>query len=605
MGFLFDMLEKACGQNCQATNFLKTLSELPTSANLGIDENSNFARPLTVQIQAMNRFILDTIASEFRVWEINPSLMESTVATVGLTNLRCTHCGNESARAHKTLVHDLIYPATHRPHLVGSVPLFSHVLKASVERYESTRGWCDRCKRYQFLTSQRRIQTLPPVLILNASVQNLESKRAWAKAGWLPEEIGIIVDQGHFFCFEGQDLKHHLQRGAYNVEVYELVGIVAEVHNNERHTSHLVSMVNVAVSSHESCPENDYHLFNDFLVRPINRVEALRFNSFWKMPSLITYQQKRYRHHVNDDWKNELDTTLLYGPNVTKPQDRASGIRPLQVPFEVIRPGMHVGIDAEFVALQREEIEIKADGSRITLRPSRLALARVSVLRDSDTKLIDVSDMSLSDKQNSRQTESSFATSELSAFVDDYIRISEPIVDYLTTYSGISPGDLTPGTSPYEASGRLISLKVAYKKIWLLLNLGCIFVGHGLSKDFRTINIHIPKSQVVDTVDLYFSKRTQRKLSLRFLSWYLLGERVQLEGSRQGHDSVEDAQMAMKLWIKWKQLEAEGKTKKTIDEIYKRGRETAFRVPSALSPPKPNALLLSGRATPSSDFGGV
>lgn len=30
MGFLFDMLDKANGQNCQATNFLKTFSSLPT-----------------------------------------------------------------------------------------------------------------------------------------------------------------------------------------------------------------------------------------------------------------------------------------------------------------------------------------------------------------------------------------------------------------------------------------------------------------------------------------------------------------------------------------------------------------------------------------------
>lgn len=29
LGFLIDMLEKAAGQNCQATNFLKTFSGLP------------------------------------------------------------------------------------------------------------------------------------------------------------------------------------------------------------------------------------------------------------------------------------------------------------------------------------------------------------------------------------------------------------------------------------------------------------------------------------------------------------------------------------------------------------------------------------------------
>ena len=33
MGFLFDMLDKAEGQNCQATNFLKTFGGLPEGRN--------------------------------------------------------------------------------------------------------------------------------------------------------------------------------------------------------------------------------------------------------------------------------------------------------------------------------------------------------------------------------------------------------------------------------------------------------------------------------------------------------------------------------------------------------------------------------------------
>ena len=49
--------------------------------------------------------------------------------------------------------------------------------------------------------------------------------------------------------------------------------------------------------------------------------------------------------------------------------------------------------------------------------------------------------------------------------------------------------------------------------------------------------------QVVDTVELFHFKR-QRKLSLRFLSAYLLHSRIQ----QGAHDSVEDASAALALF---------------------------------------------------------
>ena len=81
-------------------------------------------------------------------------------------------------------------------------------------------------------------------------------------------------------------------------------------------------------------------------------------------------------------------------------------------PSELPRAGMLVGIDAEFVSMQQEETEFRSDGTKRVIRPARLSLARVSVLRGDGPKAG-------------------------VPFVDDHIHTSEMIVDYLTEWSGI------------------------------------------------------------------------------------------------------------------------------------------------------------------------
>lgn len=48
----------------------------------------------------------------------------------------------------------------------------------------------------------------------------------------------------------------------------------------------------------------------------------------------------------------------------------------------------------------------------------------------------------------------------------------------------VTDGDLDPHMSRYT----LTPLKLVYKKLRLLVDRGCIFIGHGLSKDFRIIS---------------------------------------------------------------------------------------------------------------------
>ncbi len=101
-------------------------------------------------------------------------------------------------------------------------------------------------------------------------------------------------------------------------------------------------------------------------------------------------------------------------------------------------------------------------------RPSRLGLARVSVMRGD---------------AGERQHQ---------ACIDDYIASREPVYDHLTKFSGLEPGDLDPAVSPYP----LITLRQAYLKLRFLVDRGSIFVGHGLKQDFRMLNIVVPANQV-------------------------------------------------------------------------------------------------------------
>ncbi|KAF1965711.1 PAB-dependent poly(A)-specific ribonuclease subunit PAN2 [Bimuria novae-zelandiae CBS 107.79] len=554
LGFLIDMLEKAAGLNCQASNFLKTFSGLSNAVSLNLLEEYAPNVALTNMIQAFNRFLLEKISTEFRQMLGGlggTSMMDQVLETQARATMRCAQCRNEMMNEGRTFVNELVYPAKNiMKNARGPRPTFSQILKSSVERQDQMKGWCNKCKRYQQMVQRNTIQTIPGVLMLNAAIQSHEAKLLWSIPNWLPQEIGIIVDQGNFYCFEGQDLKLHLQRGAFDIMVYELIGVVADINSGEHQKPHLVATINTAPSSRgaNAATEDKWHLFNDFLVRPIPKEEALRFEPSWKLPSVLTYQLKAARGKIDDAWKDTLDTSILYRWWSANPSPPASQFQLLDPSTEAPRPGYPVAIDAEFIRLQSEEIEMKADGTRETIRPDRKGLARVSVCRGEG----------------------------LHAglpFIDDYIAVAEPVVDYLTAWSGISPGDLNRDTSPHA----LVSLKHAYKKLWLLLNLGCVFVGHSLANDFRTINIHVPRAQVVDTVDLFFKPALHRKLNLKFLAWCVLKEQIQ--GGM--HDSVEDAVTALKLWRKYQEFVDAGVLEGMLNDVYATGREIGFRAPGS------------------------
>lgn len=110
-----------------------------------------------------------------------------------------------------------------------------------------------------------------------------------------------------------------------------------------------------------------------------------------------------------DKLPSHLNPDVLY-KDVSLAWNRRNNLvkHKILTPEELPQPGTLIAIDAEFVALQQEEMEFRSDGTKSILRPSHMSLARVSVLREDEVP-----------------------------FVDDYIVTSETVADYLTEYSGI------------------------------------------------------------------------------------------------------------------------------------------------------------------------
>ncbi|KAF7719834.1 PAN2-PAN3 deadenylation complex catalytic subunit PAN2 [Penicillium ucsense] len=591
LGYLFDMLEKANGQNCQATNLLKTFSSFREASNLGLLEENLANKSLSTAIQAVNRFFLTQVSHDFRTIQPKGEDLDQRLATIASESIRCMFCQNETVRPGNSLANELLYPTSDIKHARRNPAFrFSSILRASIERETQNRGWCNYCRRYQQVMIRKTVHRMPLILILNTALTNPACRRLWSIPGWLPDAVGVSIDNGQVMCFEGDELRAREQSNTPGLVIYDLVGLVAEIDIPEHQKAHLVSFINVSISEPESqASEDKWHLFNDFLVTEVDRDEALRFTQPWKQPCVLAFQVRSARHGVDDSWKSSLDTTLLFREWSLNGGQQVESCRTL-TEDEKPTAGTPVALDTEFVDLEKAEIDVKADGSQEIVRPNKSGLARVSVLRAS-------------------------GEDEGVPFIDDYITIREQIVDYVTQYSGIKPGDL----DPRESDHNLVPLKVAYKKLWLLLNLGCVFVGHGLASDFRKINIQVPKSQTVDTQYLFFHPGKNRRLSLRYLAWAVFKEYIQEEPTSEvihGHDSIEDARMAMRLWKKFQEYQDAGIVALMLEEIFREGSKHGFRPPpktgglssaAVLSRPGTAVPLASpnGRSTPAVDTGVV
>lgn len=126
--------------------------------------------------------------------------------------------------------------------------------------------------------------------------------------------------------------------------------------------------------------------------------------------------------------------------------------------------------------------------------------------------------------------------SSCSVVIDILIKPTNPIIDYLTAYSGLTKEML---------DGAASSLRDLHKIIKTKIPPNAVFVGHSLEYDLHALRLmHL---RCIDTTILYPHTREGFKLSLKRLAAMYLNINMK---RTEGHNPKEDAQAALLLTLK-------------------------------------------------------
>uniref|UniRef100_T1IED8 Exonuclease domain-containing protein n=1 Tax=Rhodnius prolixus TaxID=13249 RepID=T1IED8_RHOPR len=118
---------------------------------------------------------------------------------------------------------------------------------------------------------------------------------------------------------------------------------------------------------------------------------------------------------------------------------------------------------------------------------------------------------------------------------ESLVKPYNPIINYVTKFSGITPQILK------DVGTRLEDVQAAIREI---MPPDVILIGHSLNLDLHALKMLHP--YIIDTSVIFnLSGERMRKTKLKVLSAEFLGEQIQ--NSASGHDSVEDATACMKL----------------------------------------------------------
>lgn len=490
-----------------------------------------------------------------------PSIVDQILGAPTLTTRRCSSCASSTTTQSSSFTFKLKCPELDEESEDPKSPTmtFSAMFGATLTSQSQAHYFCERCETFQMMSTTQAVEQIPPQLSISCDLSgdpaeeafwsivsdNYTPARASSVDHWIPFYLrvykessdssdaageggsGAGSEESSWIVQEFDKLPIELEGDAH---IYELSAIVSAIRDDDM--QHMVAQVRTA--------PDQWYLFNDFHVSQCGRMDAVHIASEWKTPCIVHYSQRdMHKTHPVAPLVNPITAACFYG----KPTPSDTPVVSTEQ-LEVLQE--ELAIDAEFVLLKEEQSEDTHGGVKRIVSPNEFGVARVS--------LIGINKESHSEK----------------CIMDDYVAIDQAaIVDYLTQFSGIERGDLDRQTSRHH----VCCLKSVYLKLRYLVDSGRVFVGHGLSKDFSTINIVVPTRQIIDTVTL-FHLENQRMISLRFLASVLLGVDIQ----QTTHDSIEDSRTALQLYRKYQELVKEGRFENVLQEIYAVGRKRQWKV---------------------------
>mmetsp|Transcript_24148 Transcript_24148/g.29736 ORF Transcript_24148/g.29736 Transcript_24148/m.29736 type:complete len:377 (-) Transcript_24148:111-1241(-) len=215
--------------------------------------------------------------------------------------------------------------------------------------------------------------------------------------------------------------------------------------------------------------------------------------------------RKNIRHTTRKQQKQKSNNKIGTGRSNRKGKrvSKATSNKPHDAPMQ--RKDIYFALDCEMVGVGREGLDS--------------VLARVSVV-NWDNEIV----------------------------FDTFVKVDEPVTDYRTFVSGITPEQIQ--------SDSAIAIRQVQTIVSTILQ-GKILIGHGLENDLKVMGIYHPLCDRRDTATYTPYMRTQESRTsddkitvcprkLKDLVWEKLGKKIQVIG--KAHSPVEDAISAMDLY---------------------------------------------------------